>query len=74
MAFSNVGNADVINAFKNIYSLRMIPRMDEKNHLFAEHEKTTLEGRALEPVQIHIQESLLAPDEEEDEEEQISLF
>lgn len=74
VAFSNVGNADVINAFKNIYSLRMIPRMDEKNHLFAEHEKTTLEGRALEPVQIHIQESLLAPDEEEDEEEQISLF
>lgn len=67
VAFSNVGNSDVINAFKNIYSLRMIPRYDDKNHLIAEHEKTTQDQREIDSIQIHVQETLLAPDEETSE-------
>lgn len=72
VAFSNVGNADVINAFKNIYSLRLIPRFDDKNHLAAEHEKSSAEGRVIDSIRIQLRD--LEEEQEMEESEQISLF
>ncbi len=51
VAFSNVGNAEVINAFKNIYTLRLIPNYDDKNHLGVTHTKAP-EISAIDPIQI----------------------
>lgn len=75
VAFSNVGNTDVINAFKNIYSLRLIPRFDDKNHLAAEHEKSSAEGRVIDSIRIQVRDLEEEQEMEEMEEsEQISLF
>ncbi|MBF0579997.1 hypothetical protein IM774_09465 [Erysipelotrichaceae bacterium RD49] len=51
VAFSNVGNAEVINAFKNIYTLRLIPNYDDKNHLGVTHTKAP-EAVAMDTIQI----------------------
>lgn len=66
VAFSNVGNAEVLNAFKNIYTLRLITNFDEKNHLDVVHTRVPQEHQnsSVEPVQIRIY----------DRNEQLSLF
>lgn len=72
IALSNVTNADVINAFDNIYSLRLISKFDDKNHLSAEHTRHAAEqdARSMEPVQIHVQGSLFDLDDFDEEQEE----
>lgn len=56
VAFSNVGNAEVLNAFKNIYTLRLIANFDDKNHLDVTHTRVpqSQKNSTVEPVQIRI--------------------
>lgn len=67
VAFSNVGNAEVINAFANIYTLRMIPMFDERSHLKAERDKEPA-GRQVEGHRIQVLEGDLTDRELLDEE------
>lgn len=58
IALSNVTNSDVINAFDNIYSLRLISSFDNRNHLATEHTKRASlpDLKSVEPVQIRIEQ------------------
>lgn len=66
VAFSNVGNAEVLNAFKNIYTLRLIANFDDKNHLDVIHTRVpqSQKNSTVEPVQIRIYDNT----------EQLNLF
>lgn len=54
VAFTNVDNSAVLNAFDNIYSLRMIPRYDGKNYLNVSA-MTAPEIREAESVEVVLQ-------------------
>lgn len=57
VAFSAVENSAILNAFNTIYSLRLVPRNDGRNHLLVEslHKKED-EVRNLETIEIHVDE------------------
>lgn len=73
VAFSNVGNAEVINAFKNIYTLRLIPNYDDKNHLGVTHTKSP-DRSAIDPIQIRTYDDASKAEPLENTFEQTPLF
>ena len=73
VAFSNVGNAEVINAFKNIYTLRLIPNYDDKNHLGVTHTKSP-DHSSIDPIQIRTYTDASKAEPLENTFEQATLF
>lgn len=65
IAFSAVDNAAILNAFKVIYSLRMVPRVDGKNHLFIESLKDNF--RQLETLSLRFEYKEMEGEEESEE-------
>ncbi|MDE5757772.1 MAG: hypothetical protein K2H85_04080, partial [Allobaculum sp.] len=66
IAFSAVENAAILEAFNVIYALRLVPRIDMKNHLLVTPIKNN-EDRELESRSFHLK---VESDDESDEEEE----
>lgn len=66
IAFSAVENAAILEAFNVIYALRLVPRIDMKNHLLVTQIKNN-EDRELESRSFHLK---VESEDESDEEEE----
>lgn len=53
VAFSAVENTAILKAFNTIYSLRLIPRNDGRNHMLVES-RSLMETQDLETIEIHV--------------------